>query len=123
MKAVRQFGAFALILLWSLVPVAACAVPDGQMTASEHACCMQMHNDCGDMNRSSSQECCHQGAQADQAAAVQEANVSIDPSFATFTQLSVDSPLMAPQAVFVLVNLVDSSPPASATTAITVLRI
>lgn len=125
MKIVRQFGAFVLILLWSLVPAMACAVPDAQMTASERACCIQMHSDCGDMDMDmpSSQGCCHKDVQADHVVAMHQTNVSIDPSFAIFAQLSIDSPPTAPQTTFGLVDIVDTSPPESPGTAITVLRI
>jgi hypothetical protein len=58
-KALRQFGAWVVLLVSGLTPAMACMVPDAQLTPEERACCRMMHHQCdGQMDMAGSGSCC-----------------------------------------------------------------
>lgn len=54
----RQFGALALLLLFSVAPAMACLIPGAAMTAEERACCQRMGPACGQPEMPASHSCC-----------------------------------------------------------------
>ncbi len=54
----RRVGVFALAVLFSALPVMACALPDAAMTPAERECCKKMARQCGDMGMAKSHPCC-----------------------------------------------------------------
>jgi hypothetical protein len=122
MKALRQFGALVVLLVWAFIPMMACAMPAAQMTASERACCQQMKMSCGDMGMPSSHECCHKDVQADHTVAVHAKVTVVQPDLASVSQLSSLLPMLTSQQAFLPESL-DTSPPQPPPAAINILRI
>lgn len=115
--------AFVLALVFSLLaPTMACALPNAQMTAVEHACCKKMKGNCGSMRMPASHSCCQQNMQANHFDAVQPESVSMTvaaavavlPSPATFDFRSPS---------FERISLQQHSPPISPPPTVPVLRI
>jgi hypothetical protein len=67
-----KFVVLVMLLVWSLMPVMVCALPDAQMTPAEHECCAQMPQQCGGMNMPASHNCCHKQMRSEQAAPLSE---------------------------------------------------
>src|SRR4051794_37462861 len=74
---VRQLGIVFALLLSLLAPTMACALPNAQMTAQEHACCKKMKGNCGTMRMPATHSCCQQSVQANHLDAIQPESVSV----------------------------------------------
>src|SRR6476619_7037984 len=122
MGCVRQLGIVFALLLSLLAPTMACALPNAQMTAQEHACCKKMKGNCGSMRMPTTHSCCQQSVRANHLDAIQPESVSVPvaplvavlPSVTLFHPTFLDEErLSAPQ----------HSPPTSPPHAVSVLRI
>jgi hypothetical protein len=67
-----KFAVLVMLLVWLLMPVMVCALPDAQMTPAEHECCIQMPQQCGGMDMPASHNCCHKQMRSEQAAPLSE---------------------------------------------------
>jgi hypothetical protein len=97
--------------------------PDAQMTTEERACCHMMKDQCGQMEISTSSNCCTKALAGDQNNALKTDTASLHP--AAFVAIWVSSfDLLAPQeASSVRAQRPEHSPPKSPPSAITILRI
>jgi len=122
-KALRQFGAILLLLVFCAAPAMACVTPDAQMTTEERACCRMMTSQCGQMEMPASQDCCKKTLSSDHANALKTDAVSLHP--ATFVTIwAFSSELLATQSASNgWVQRPEHSPPKSPPAAVTILRI
>jgi hypothetical protein len=112
-----------LVLVMSLLaPTMACAFPNAQMTASEHACCKKMKGNCGSMRMPASHSCCQQNMQANHFDAVQPESVSV-PAAAAIAVLPSPTTFDLRSPSFERVSLPQHSPPISPPPTVSVLRI
>src|SRR3954471_17569321 len=77
MESVRQLAIVVTLLLSLLAPTMACALPNAQMTAQEHACCKKMKGNCGSMRMPTTHSCCQQSVRANHLDAIQPESVSV----------------------------------------------
>jgi hypothetical protein len=97
--------------------------PDVQMTIEERACCRMMKGQCGQMEMSTSSNCCTKAPAGDHNNALKTDTASLHP--AAFVAIRVSSfDLLAPQGTnYGLLPRPEHSPPKSPPSAITILRI
>jgi hypothetical protein len=116
----RQLGALVLLLVWSLVPVMACTLPDAQMTPAERACCVQMQRNCGGMDMPASHPCCQKQVRTEQSAVVQKGQRTSQP---IVIQIVPGMQIALPVSPMREQHALNVSPPQSPPSAITILRI
>jgi len=109
-----------MLLVWLLMPVMACALPDAQMTPAERECCTQMAQQCGGMDMPASHDCCHKQMRTEQAAPLPQNRHPL--------QIAPTQILPIIKVTFALPILSDTqieifSPPLSPPASITILRI
>jgi hypothetical protein len=73
----RKAAVMLALVVALLAPTMACALPNAQMTAQEHACCRKMKGDCGRMRMPASHGCCQQNIQANNLDALQPQSASV----------------------------------------------
>jgi hypothetical protein len=76
MRQLHHLTVVLTLILSLLAPTMVCALPNAQMTASEHACCKKMKGDCGGMRMPASHSCCQPSMQANNFDAVQPESAS-----------------------------------------------
>jgi hypothetical protein len=109
-----------MLLVWLLMPVMACALPDAQMTQEERGCCAQMPQQCGGMEMPASHNCCHKQLRTEQAAPLSENrhHIHVIPvQILPITNVTFALPILS-DAVAEF-----TSPPLSPPASITILRI
>jgi hypothetical protein len=121
MNRYRQLGALVLLLIWSLVPAMACALPDAQMTPAERSCCVQMQQHCGGMSMPASHGCCQKQVRTEQLAAVYK-NQHLSQPIAVAQALPVMQMAPPPSRARVS-HSPNASPPQSPPFSVAILRI
>lgn len=118
LRRASQFAAVVLVIVVAALPVAACMVPEGQMTAAEHQCCQKMANNCETVGMPSSHSCCQHPAsqQTGRASKIEAAGA------APMAAVQVELGLAPLQVVSRLSNRIES-PPESPPPGVAVLRI
>lgn len=109
-----------LLLVWSLVPAMACTLPDTEMTPAERACCVEMQRSCSGMEMPASHPCCQKQMRTEQSAVVQKGHL---PSQLTAIQIVPVTQMAIPASLSRELQAVNSSPPQSPPSAITILRV
>lgn len=123
MRIVRHLGVLLLLLVFCAAPVMACVTAESNMAAEERACCRMMHDQCGQMEMPSSQDCCAKAPSVPLENAMQSNPVRFHPVaalvlwVASFHGLAQDSVRQA------WIQSPELWPPKSPPVAITVLRI
>lgn len=110
------------LILSLLAPTMACALPNAQMTAQEHACCKKMKGNCGSMRMPASHSCCQQSIQADNFDAVQPESFSV-PAVAAIAVLPSRTSFDFHALTYECVAPLQHSPPISPPGTVSVLRI
>jgi hypothetical protein len=116
-----KFAVLVMLVVWLLMPVMVCALPDAQMTPAEHECCAQMPQQCGGMDMPASHNCCHKQIRSEQAAPLSESRHAIQ-HFAVIQVLPTCQVALALPIVSGA-QLESTSPSISPPASITILRI
>jgi hypothetical protein len=123
MKSVRQLGVLVLLLVTCLAPAMACMAPNAEMSTQERACCRMMKNQCGQMGMPASHGCCQKTPPSVHDNALDTKAMTFHPVVVPVTWLAA-SELVNPTSVATgSFEHVDSSPPKSPPSAISILRI
>jgi hypothetical protein len=123
MRAFRQFGVLVLLLVTCLAPAMGCMVPNAQMNSEERACCRAMKNQCGQMEMPASHGCCKKIPPSVHDNALDTKVVALHPVAITAVWLTASELLNPTSVVTGSFEHVDSSPPKSPPSAISILRI
>jgi len=125
MKVLRQLGTWVLLLVSFGTPVMACMTPGAQMTATERACCRMMHNQCGQMDMPGSNRCCQKVQPSAYESALSERSFSfvIHTVAASVVDLAASQLALQISPTARQVEHLDSSPPESPPSTISILRI
>ena len=124
MRAFRQIGIMALLLVSWLAPVMACMVPDAQMTAEERSCCQTMHDECGQMDMPASHGCCQKSpllSLLNNALTTKAA--ALHPVVVPVVWLAISELVSSPTPFDAWVEHSDYSPPKSPPSTVSILRI
>jgi hypothetical protein len=122
MRRLHHLSVVLALILSLLAPTMACALPNAQMTAQEHACCQKMKGNCGSMRMPASHSCCQQNMQANHLDAVQPESASV-PVAAAIAVLPSPTIFDLRSLSFERVRLQQHSPPISPPPTVSVLRI
>ncbi len=122
MRRLHHLTVVLALILSLLAPTMACALPNAQMTAQEHACCQKMKGNCGSMRMPASHSCCQPSMQANHFDAVQPESTSA-PAAAAVAVLPSPTIFNFPSLSFERVPLQQHSPPISPPPTVSVLRI
>lgn len=119
-----KLAASGLLLIMMSVPLMACMVPAGQLTATEQECCQKMAMNCGSTAMPASHSCCQpQVRGADSALVARQVKLSHDSRHGTLQGLASIAPVCPRFAsLHADVEPVADSPPGAAVS-IQVLRI
>jgi hypothetical protein len=110
------------LILSLLAPAMTCALPNGQMTASEHACCKKMKGNCGSMRMPASHSCCQQSMRADHFDAVQPESTSV-PTLVVVAVVQWRTSFELNTLTYETVAAPQHSPPISPPLTVSILRI
>jgi hypothetical protein len=119
----RQLGAILLLLVFCVAPAMACMAPDAQMTREERACCRMMGNKCGQMQMSSSSDCCKHTQADDRDKALKTNTATLDRAASVLAPVSALELPATLGAGSGRVQRPGHSPPKPPAPAITVLRV
>jgi hypothetical protein len=122
MGRLRHWAVILALLLSLLAPTMACAFPNAQMTAQEHACCQKMKGRCGSMRMPASHSCCQQSIQSSHFDAVQPESASV-PAIAIIAVLPSPPRFDFCSLTSERVSWPQHSPPTSPPPTVSVLRI
>ncbi len=123
MGMLRQFGVLVLLLVTCLTPAMACMVPGAQMTTAERACCRMMNYQCGQMGMPSSHGCCQKTPPSLYDLALATKPPAHHPAAVAVISLAASELVNPASAVAGRVEHPDYSPPESAPSTISILRI
>ena len=122
MKPLRQFGAILLLLVSCVAPAMACMAPDAQMTIEERACCRMMKSQCGQMEMSTSNDCCKKPLKSLQNVALKP-DISFNPAALAAMDVSFLDKLIPESWSSGRIQRPEHSPPTFPPSAIAILRI
>jgi hypothetical protein len=123
MKALRQFGVLFLLLVSCIAPAMACIVPDAAMSTQERACCRMMKNQCGQMEMPASHGCCQKTPLGVRDNALDIKAITFHVVAAPVVWLAASELVNPTSSVSGRIEHLDSSPPKSPPSAISILRI
>lgn len=119
----RRFGVLVLLLVSCVAPAMACMVPDGTMSVQERACCRMMKNQCSQMEMPKSHGCCQKSPFGVRNNALDTKVTTFHPAAAPVIWLAAFELMNPTSAVTGWVEHLDSSPPKSPPSTISILRI
>lgn len=118
MRKYRSSLIVAVLLLWTAMPALRCLIPDENLSAAERACCQRMAGECGQIP--ANHGCCRKTVSAPQLA-LSSSKVTLSVADAVLgTADTASSEQYRRPLLFAITELLDPSPPPSAST---VLRI
>lgn len=123
MKVLRQLGTWVLLLVSFATPAMACMTPGAQMTAAERACCRMMQNQCGQMEMPGSNRCCQKVQPSVYESALSEGSFVVHTVSASVVDLTSSQLAYQISPTAAQVEHLDSSPPESPPSTISILRI